>query len=106
MTIDSNCRKNYKKAPIIEAMLDLRFAPESGFDFFKLETSIPQKLSINYPNVKKLVHSEFRVDISNNPVHSYEILRLSSEDGNKILQLRSDGFFLVNWLRMIVGKNL
>ncbi len=92
----SSARRTYKKAPIIEAIVEFRFADTESFDFQSLESSIQGKFSNNYPNVKKQIHSEFRIGMNNNltspSVISHEILRFSSQSEKNILHLKPDSF--------------
>lgn len=89
-------RKTYKRAPIIEAIVDFRFIAVDDFDFLKLDSAMRGKFSSRYPNIEKQIRKEFRIDVTNPAeppsVVSHEVLRLASLDGKKILHLKPDNF--------------
>lgn len=89
-------QRNYPKAPIIEAVIDLKVLPAKDIDFSKLELAVREKFQTKYPTVSKQFQNEFQLESGDypqiNPIASYPELRFASEDGKQILQLKEQGF--------------
>lgn len=90
MKQQSITQQNYLKAPIIEAVIDLRVLPAKDLNFSKLELAVREKFIKEYPNISKQFHNEFRFESRDNPqtnpIISHPGLRFTSEDGKQILQ--------------------
>lgn len=93
MSENSLDRAIYKNAPIIEAIIDLKFKPLKDFDFFKLDSIIREKYLPEYPIVMKETQNEFRFEgtqiTQQNPTIG---LRFVSTDEKQIVRVRTDGF--------------
>ena len=89
-------RRIYKNAPIIEAVLDLKFDPADNFDFAKLGTSFRENYAHEYPKVLKQGQNNLILECSENPqldsITSHEGLRFMSADEKQILQVNANGF--------------
>ena len=89
-------RTIYKNAPIIEAIIDLKFKCVTDFDFSTLDNSVRDKYLIDYPTVMKETQNEFRFNEGANPQQNPIVtnvgLRFRSSDEKQILRVRTDGF--------------
>lgn len=87
---------NYSRAPVIEAVIDVRVIPAKGLNFSKFEQIIQEKFSPGFPNISKQFQNEFSLKFGENPqtnsASSPAGYRFSSEDSKLILQIKEDGF--------------
>ena len=88
-------RLNYPKAPIIEAVIDLRVTPVEGFEVAQFD-ALRERLQSEYPQ-RKLIGT---VDVEIGPEHGLKVedneqrrgIGLRSADGVRSIQARLDGF--------------
>lgn len=86
---------HYEKAPIIEALIDVRIEPSGGTTLGQLE-SIHPLIKSKYPikTTRAYVQSEFSFGTKVGAVANQRAIGFgfSSQDGRQILQARLDGF--------------
>lgn len=95
MAGSSHCRRIYRRAPIIEALVQFQFIPNTAFDFRSLTTAVRNPFSKLYPKTRRLVHQDVQINVdrlARPAVASKEILKLTSKDEKNNLYLRPDSF--------------
>jgi len=95
MTNTTQTRLIYKKAPIVEAVIDIRFDPLKSIEFSQFEGTIRHALPNDYSFDCLQNEYEFKLGVNTSEkTHQTRGLRFKSTDGGRILQLRPTGFSL------------
>jgi len=85
---------HFDKAPIIEAIIDLRVEPQSG-DVMPLLEGLRDTLKGTFPDSHNMLEVAVQIDdVSGSHTQSINGYRLFSEDKQKVIQIRRDGFGL------------
>lgn len=96
MTQNTPTRRIYRKAPIIEALIDIQVEPANNFDLSVLETAARDRFINKYPLVEQQIQTQFRIPLNatplESPVSSQKGLRFTSPDGKQILQIKNNSF--------------
>jgi len=83
---------HFDKAPIIEAIIDLRVEPQSG-DVMPLLEGLRDTLKGTFPDSHNMLEVAVQIDdVSGSHTQSINGYRLFSEDKQKVIQIRRDGF--------------
>lgn len=94
MTKNVPIRRIYKKAPILEAVIDFRLNTTITTDFHQFQENFRHAISDDYHFDS--VHDEYEFKINESVVsekiHPIKTLRFKSQDKNIIVQARLDGF--------------
>jgi uncharacterized protein (TIGR04255 family) len=94
--------RHLRNAPISEALVDIRMATDASLDRSALKP-LEEELRARFPKIqeKRGFLAEFRVEEGKLGVPSardmgFQGLRLTSDDGTRVVQFRPDGFTLNN----------